>query len=93
VIRRLREDDGLEAMLFERLQDEPTSSEIATLPGLIVAARGLSPEFRAWCNEESNAQPGARKPALIGVNLLTGLQRPVVHCLLDASLGINVTGA
>jgi hypothetical protein len=84
VIRRLREDDDLEAMLFERLRDEPSSSEIVTLPRLIGAARGLSPELRAWCNEEASAQLGARKPARIGVDLLTGLQRPIAHCLLDA---------
>lgn len=84
VIRRLREDGDLEVMMFERLQDEPSPSEIATLPRLVGAARGLSPGLRAWCNEEANAQLGGRKPAAIGVDLLTGLRRPVVHCLLDA---------
>lgn len=43
VIRRLREDGDLEVMMFERLQDEPSPSEIATLPRLVGAARGLSP--------------------------------------------------
>jgi hypothetical protein len=84
VIRRLREDSDLEAILIERLRDEPSPSEIATLPRLIGAARGLSPELRAWCSEEANALLGARKPAAIGVDLLSGLRRPVAHCLLDA---------
>lgn len=84
VIRRLRVDDDLGAMLFERLREKPSPSEVATIPGLIGAARGLSPELKAWCHEEANAQLGATKPAGIGVDLLTGLRRPVAHCLLDA---------
>jgi hypothetical protein len=84
VIRRLREDGDLEAILLERLRDEPSPSEIATIPKLIGAARGLSPELKAWCSEDANAQIGARKPVAIGVDLLTGLRRPVAHCLLDA---------
>jgi hypothetical protein len=87
VIRRLREDGVLEALLFERLRNEPSPSEIATLPRLIGAARGLSPEIRMWCHEEANAQLGGRKPKGVGVDLLTGLRRPVAHCLLDALHG------
>ena len=84
VIRRLHVDDDLGAIMFERLQDEPSPSEVATLPRLISAARGLSSELREWCNAEANDQLEARKPVAIGVDLLTGLRRPVAHCLLDA---------
>lgn len=84
VLRRLRVDDDLEAILFEKLKSGPDPSEAATIPRLIATARGLSTELRAWCYEEANAQLGGRKGAVIGVDLLAGEQRPVAHCLLDA---------
>jgi hypothetical protein len=54
------------------------------LPGLIGAAPGVSPELRAWCLEEMNHQIRGTEPPQIGVDLLHGKLRPVVHSLLDA---------
>jgi hypothetical protein len=83
-LTRLQVDDILLAMLSEHLQGAPTPSEKATIPRLIGAARGVSPELRAWCLEEMNCQLRGTEPPQIGVDLLNGELRPVVHSLLDA---------
>ena len=83
VLRRLRTDDNLFAMLTDRLQNKPTSSEKATIPRLISAARGISNELRTWCIEEMNRQLSVTETPQIGVDLLVGERRPVLHSLLD----------
>ena len=83
VLRRLRTDDNLFAMLTDRLQNKPTSSEKATIPRLISAARGISNELRTWCIEEMNRQLSVTETPQIGVDLIAGELRPVLHSLLD----------
>lgn len=84
VLRRLRNDEDLEFMLSNRLQDEPSLSEVASIPRLISAARGLPPGLRKWCSEEADAQLNGAKSPEIGIDLLSGERRPIAHSLLDA---------
>jgi hypothetical protein len=70
-------------MLTERLKDNPTASEKATIPRLIATARGVTPELRSWSIKELNHQSMATRSPDIGVDLISGELRPVVHSLLD----------
>jgi hypothetical protein len=83
VLRRLRTDDRFFEMLIERLQNNPTPSEKATIPRLIGVARGLTSELRNWCIEEVNHQLSSKKSPEIGFDLIIGELRPVAHSLLD----------
>jgi energy-coupling factor transporter ATP-binding protein EcfA2 len=83
VIRRLQMDDSLLRMLTERLKDNPTASEKATIPRLIGTARGVTPELRSWSIKELNRQLIATQSPEVGVDLIMGELRPVVHSLLD----------
>lgn len=83
ILRRLRTDDNLFEMLIVCLQNKPTPSEKATIPRLISAARGIPNELRTWCNEEMNRQLDFSKIPQVGVDLIVGEVRPVVHSLLD----------
>lgn len=83
VLHRLRTDDSFFEMLIERLQNNPTPSEKATIPMLIGVARGLTSELRNWCIEEVNRQLCGKKSPEIGFDLIIGELRPVAHSLLD----------
>nr|QNO56865.1 hypothetical protein KGHFPOIM_00007 [Methanosarcinales archaeon ANME-1 ERB7] len=83
VLRRLRTDDTFFEMLIERLQNNPTPSEKATISRLISVARGLTSELRNWCIEEVNHQLSGNESPEIGFDLITGELRPVAHSLLD----------
>lgn len=83
VISRLRTDDNLYAMLTEALQNELSPSSKATIPRLIGAGRGITPELRAWCTGEVDRQLRGQQSPEIGFDLLAGELRPVVHSLLD----------
>lgn len=83
VLRRLQTDNNLAAMLTKKLKDDPTASEKATIPRLIAAARGITPELRVWSNEELNRQLTGKQSPQVGVDLIMGELRPVVHSLLD----------
>lgn len=83
IIRRLRTDESLFNMLTERLQNNPTPSEKATIPRLIAAARGSSPELRTWCIEEANRQLSGTESPEIGFDLIVGDLSPIANSLLD----------
>ena len=83
VLRRLQTDDTFFEMLIERLQNNPTPSEKATISRLISVARGLTSELRTWCIEEVNHQLSGNESPEIGFDLIIGELRPVAHSLLD----------
>lgn len=83
ILRRLQNDDEFLTMLLKRLQDNPTSSEKATIPRLISAGRGTPSKLRTWCIEEINQQLSGTKSPEIGFDLIFGNTRPIVHSLLD----------
>lgn len=91
ILRRLRADDSLHAMVTERLQKSPTPSEKVTIIRLIAATRGVSAELTNWCIAEIQRQlDGAESPE-VGFDLTTGELRPVAHCLLDVLSQPTVT--
>ncbi|NAS89084.1 hypothetical protein C4E24_05030 [ANME-1 cluster archaeon AG-394-G21] len=83
VLRRIQTDDTFFEMLTERLQNNPTPSEKATISRLISVARGLTSELRTLCIEEVNRQLCGKKSPEIGFDLIIGERRPVAHSLLD----------
>lgn len=83
VLRRLQTDDTFFEMLIERLQNNPTPSEKATISRLISVARGLTSELRTWCIEEVNSQLSGNESPEIGFDLIIGELRPVAHSLLN----------
>jgi hypothetical protein len=82
ILRRLRMDNDLHALMNRRLWETPTASEKATLPRLIKSARGMSTDLRAWCAEEIDRQSTGSVPPEVGFDLHVGALRPVPHCLL-----------
>lgn len=89
ITRRLRTDDQLLTLLHERLRNNPTASEKATIPQLIASARGVAADLREWCTEELNRQADADGAPEIGFDLNVGALVPVKHSLLrilDAQL-------
>lgn len=82
ILRRLRTDEELGALMQERLHDCATSSEKATLPRLIASAQGISDGLRSWCAAEISAQTRSVSPE-VGFDLSAGMLRPVKHSLLS----------
>ena len=62
ILRRLRTDDQLAALLVERLYQDPTPSEKASFLRFISVARGLSTGLREWCIEEVDRQLSGTQP-------------------------------
>jgi hypothetical protein len=83
IIRRLKADDELIAMLNKILHNNPTPSEKATIPRLISSSRGISSELHEWIIKEIEQQLTGTEPPEIGVDLFAGEIRPVVHSLID----------
>jgi hypothetical protein len=83
IIRRLKADDELIAMLNKILHNDPTPSEKATIPRLISSSRGISSELHEWIIKEVEQQLTGTEPPEIGVDLFAGEIRPVVHSLID----------
>jgi hypothetical protein len=83
IIHRLQEDDELLNLMMLRINSDPSPSVKATFPRLIGLARGVSPELRAWCINQSEDQLHGKRFPDIGLDLVTGSLRPVVHSLLD----------
>lgn len=86
IVRRLQTDEQLLVMLNNHLQNSPSTTEKATIPGLIARARGLPPELRHWCFNEVNAQLQDNSPPLMGIDLIARGIRPITHSLLDVLL-------
>jgi DNA replication protein DnaC len=88
IIRRLQKDDLLLEMLMKQLQTDVKSSKKVAIAKIIAFARNVSPKLREWCIEESNYQLSDTITPEIGIDLISGGFRPVVHSLLD----ILITG-
>jgi hypothetical protein len=83
IVRRLREDGAAQESYLQHLLGDPGANAKASIPGLLVAAAGLSEGLRDWSAGELKRQFGADGLAQHGVDLLTGTVRPVAHALLD----------
>jgi hypothetical protein len=83
IVRRLRFDDQLTARLAATLYDRPSPTEKATLPRLLAASRGMSPELQNWSRAEVDRQLGAERLSEIGFDLVAGANRAVWHGLME----------
>lgn len=83
IVRRLRENKEARDGYLDHLLDKPQANAKASIPGLLVAAAGLSEDLRDWSIAELKGQFGTGGLAEHGVDLVTGTVRPVAHALLD----------
>jgi hypothetical protein len=83
VVRRLKKDEEFGTLLLKHLRSNPTTLEKAAFPRLISLAGGML-EIRQWCVEEIDREFDGTKPHDIGVDVVEGRFRPIVHSLLDA---------
>ncbi len=83
VIRRLQTDDDLARLLTSHLIGDPSSSDKATIPRLLAAARGVPTELRQWCIQQSAKQMEEGSFPQTGFDLVSREVRPVVHSLFD----------
>jgi hypothetical protein len=83
VIRRLKEDDELLNLMTHKISNDPSPSVKATFARLIGAARGVSSELRAWGVSQAEDQLSGGVFPEVGLDLVSGDLRPVVHSLFD----------
>ncbi|WP_344870090.1 NACHT domain-containing protein [Deinococcus aetherius] len=84
LVRRLRHDPAFGAALATWLTTDRHPSALATVPRLLARAGVLSDELRKWCTAEVERLSGEDTTAPLGIDLLAGRVRPVLHSLLDA---------
>jgi hypothetical protein len=81
IVRRLSTDDEFVALLSRELSENPTPSKKASIPRLISCARGGTVGIRDWSFGELDRQLAGTPE--VGLDIVTGTIRPVVHTLLD----------
>jgi hypothetical protein len=84
IVHRASSDDEFAVLLMEVLANEPSSTEKASIPRLLRAARGMTPDLRDWCIKELERQQGGAAPTEAGIDLVADRVRPVAHSLLDS---------
>lgn len=82
IVRRLRHDSEAGDRYLEHLLGSPTPNTKASLPGLLVAAHGLTEKLRSWCDAELEGQCRRQGIAQHGVDLSAGSVRSVGHVLI-----------
>ncbi|MCX6843660.1 MAG: NACHT domain-containing protein [candidate division WOR-3 bacterium] len=87
LVARLRQDEGLRALMGDRLRNGCAPSEKATYPKLLRDSSGLSIDVRTWCSEEATRQLCGPELPQDGYDLWVGEVRPVAYAILDALLG------
>jgi hypothetical protein len=83
IVRRLREDSAARDGYLHHLLGDPDPNAKASIPGLLVAAAGLTEDLREWSIAELTRQSLADGLAQHGVDLLRGTVRPLAHALLE----------
>jgi hypothetical protein len=86
IIRRLKLDDVACSLMRQALSDQPSPGMKASLPRLLVRARGLTDELRAWCRSETD---GTKNYVIgeVGLDLIAGQQRLVAQSHFDILSG------
>lgn len=84
LVRRLRQDSTFATALASQMISERNPSMLASVPRLLASAGVLSDEVREWCTEEIKRLSKEETVASVGIDLLAGRVRPVLHSLLDA---------
>ena len=86
MVRRLKVDPAARTALFGILLDNPSSGEKASIPAILNEAVGLTPELRDWCLRSLKKAEGVAV-AEVGMDLLAGRHRLVIHSLFDLITG------
>jgi hypothetical protein len=76
MVRRIRIDAELQAMLLAELKNTHNPSERGSFVAVLFSATGMSPELREWCRKSIEPVPD-RLVAPFGMDLITGLLRPL----------------
>ena len=84
VVRRVRVDDLLYEIASGELRNKPSPTLKASLPRILIAARGITPNLRTWCLDELENQMSKERLSEIGFDLAAGAYRPVLYALMDA---------
>lgn len=84
LLRRLRQDSTFGTALASWMISERNPSMVASVPRLLADAGVLSEEVREWCAAEIERLSQEGAVASVGIDLLVGRVRPVLHSLLDA---------
>lgn len=84
LLRRLRQDSTFATALASWMISERKPSMVASVPRLLAGAGVLSDEVRDWCVAEIERLSEDGKTAPVGIDLLAGRVRPILHSLLDA---------
>ena len=83
IVKRISKDDVLEQILWEELKKSTSTSIKATYPRMLAASRRRVYELTEWCKKEISRQLESDEGPEIGLDLMFGELRPVVHSLLD----------
>ena len=84
LVRRVRGDDRLYEMATSELGKELSPTMKASLPRILIAARGITSELKTWCLAELENQMAKKRLSEIGFDLAARAYRPVSYALMDA---------
>jgi hypothetical protein len=84
LVRRVRSDDRLYEIATSELRKELPPTLKASLPRILIAARGITPDLKTWCLGELENQMAKKRLSEIGFDLAAGAYRPVSYALMDA---------
>jgi hypothetical protein len=88
IVRRLMASPSVLERLRIHLFEQPSSSDIASLPRLMSQADGLDAGTRTWCEGIVRREMSREHLPKFGMDVSVGAIRPVVYPLLDALLSI-----
>jgi hypothetical protein len=84
VVRRIRNDELLYEIASAELLNQPSPTLKASLPRILIAARGISPNLRTWCLGELENQTVRNRASEIGFDIAAGAYRLVTYSIMDA---------
>jgi len=86
IINRLRQDQALVDLMWGRLTSQSaTISEKMSFSRMLAAARGLTTELRAWCEDELERYSSTTFVP-VGIDVLARTTRPITWSLLEMLL-------
>ena len=84
IIERMKIEEGLDAVLIQRVLSTKSGSEKASFPRLLAVANCMDQKLRQWCEKEFSKQSDHSSLPEFGFDVLAGRARPVAHSILDA---------
>ena len=84
IVERIKTEEGLGAVLIQRVFSTNSGSEKSSLPRLLALANYMDQELRQWCEREFSKQSNHSSLPEFGFDVLAGRVRPLAHTILDA---------